>query len=87
MEKDLEVNENNVIMDRKGGYVSSYGKDVLEVLEKKIYNLEAIIEEKRKTEDTQHIKNSKDVLKLVSVMSKNNCIILLLIQENTAKWE
>ena len=86
MENDLEVNENNVIMNEKGGYISTYGKDVLEVLEKKISNLEAMMEMK-KTEDTQHVKNYKDVLKLVSVMSKNNCIILLLIQENTAKWE
>ena len=86
MENDLEVNENNVIMNEKGGYVSTYGKDVLEVLEKKISNLEAMMEVK-KTEDTQHVKNSKDVLKLVSVITKNNGIILLLIQENTEKWE
>ena len=74
MENDLEVNENNVIMNEKGGYVSTYGKDVLEVLEKKISNLEAMMEVK-KTEDTQHIKNSKDALKLVSVITKNNGIV------------
>ena len=86
IEKDLEVNEHNVIMDGNGGYVSTYRKDALEVLEKKISNLEAMMEV-RKTEDTQHIQNSKDVLKLVSVFRKNNCIIFLLIQEYTEKWE
>ena len=38
-------------MDINGGYVSSYRKDVLEVLEKKISNLEAMMEV-RKTEES-----------------------------------
>ena len=62
MEKDLEVNKSTVIMDGKGGYLSTSGKEVIGVLEKKIFNLEAKMDLK-KTKDTQHIKNTKDVLK------------------------
>ena len=60
--KDLEANENKIIMNGNGGYVSTYGKEVIKVIEKKITNLEARVE-LQKTEDTQHIKNTKDVLK------------------------
>ena len=60
--KDLEANENKIIMNGNGGYVSTYGKEVIRMIAKKITSLEVILE-LQKTEDTQHIKNTKDVLK------------------------